>query len=36
MEKHWRKGYGFESAKAWLDYGIKEMKIPKMHASAHK
>lgn len=35
QEKHWRKGYALEAAKAWLDYGFKEMKIPTMYASAH-
>lgn len=35
-EKHWGKGYGFESAKAWLDYGFRKMNIPIMYASAHK
>lgn len=35
IERHWRKGYGFESAKAWLDYGFNEMKIPIIYASAH-
>jgi ribosomal-protein-alanine N-acetyltransferase len=36
MEEHWGKGYGFESAKAWLDYGFNQMKIQKMYASANK
>ncbi len=35
QEKHWRKGYALEAAKAWLDYGFNEMKIQKMYASAH-
>jgi [ribosomal protein S5]-alanine N-acetyltransferase len=35
-EKHWGKGYGYESAKAWLDYGFQEMNIPKIYASANK
>lgn len=35
QEKHWRKGYALEAAKAWLDYGFKEMKIPTMIATAH-
>jgi len=35
-EKHWGKGYGFESAKAWLDYGFQKMNVPIMYASAHK
>jgi ribosomal-protein-alanine N-acetyltransferase len=36
VEEHWGKGYGFESAKAWLDYGFNQMKIQKMYASANK
>jgi len=35
QEKHWQKGYGLEVAKAWLDYGFNQMKIPVMFASAH-
>lgn len=35
QEKHWRKGYGLEAAKAWLDYGFNQMKIPIMIATAH-
>lgn len=35
QEKHWRKGYALEAAKAWLDYGFKHMNIKKMYASAH-
>lgn len=35
QEKHWRKGYALEAAKAWLDYGFNEMNIQKMYASAH-
>lgn len=34
-ETYWRKGYGFEAAKAWLDYAFNEMKIPAVYASAH-
>lgn len=34
-EDFWGKGYGFESAKAWLDYGFNQMKIKKMCASAN-
>lgn len=36
QEEYWGKGYGSEAAKAWLDYGFKEMKIKKMYASANK
>lgn len=35
QEAHWRKGYGYEAAKAWLDYGFNTMKIPALYASAH-
>lgn len=35
QQKHWRKGYALEAAKAWLDYGFKDMKIPTMIATAH-
>ena len=34
-EKHWGKGYGYESAKAWLDYGFEKMNIKTIYASAH-
>ncbi|WP_298223215.1 GNAT family N-acetyltransferase [Flavobacterium sp.] len=34
-EAYWGKGYGYEAAKAWLDYGFNEMKIPAVYASAH-
>ena len=36
QEKHWGKGYGFESAKAWLECGFDVMNIPKIYASANK
>ena len=35
QEKHWRKGYALEAAKAWLDYGFNQMNIQTMYASAH-
>jgi RimJ/RimL family protein N-acetyltransferase len=35
IEAFWGKGYGFESAKAWLDYGFNSMKIKTIYASAH-
>lgn len=35
QEKHWRKGYALEAAKAWLNYAFTEMKIPTIYASAH-
>lgn len=35
IEEHWGKGYGYESAKAWLDYGFEKMNIKTMYASAH-
>ena len=36
IEEHWGKGYGFEAAKAWLDYGFNTMKVKTMYASVHK
>jgi ribosomal-protein-alanine N-acetyltransferase len=36
QEAHWGKGYGYEAAKAWLDFGFNEMNIPKMYASVNK
>lgn len=36
IEEYWGKGYAFESAKAWLDYGFNKMKIKKIYASANK
>lgn len=35
QEKHWRKGYALESARAWLDYGFNQMNIKTMYTSAH-
>ena len=35
IEEYWGKGYGSESAKAWLDYGFKTMKIQTIYASAN-
>lgn len=35
QEKHWRKGYALEAAKAWRDHAFNEMKIPVIYASAH-
>lgn len=35
QEKHWRKGYALEAAKAWLDYGFNQMNIKTIYASAH-
>lgn len=35
IEAYWGKGYGYESAKAWLDYGFNIMNIKTMYASAH-
>jgi RimJ/RimL family protein N-acetyltransferase len=36
IEEHWGKGFGFEAAKAWLDYGFNTMKVKTMYASVHK
>lgn len=35
QEKHWRKGYALEAAKAWRDYAFNEINIPIIYASAH-
>lgn len=35
QEKHWRKGYALEAAKAWLDHGFNQMKIPQMVGTVH-
>lgn len=35
IEEYWGKGYGYESAKAWLEYGFKTMNIQTMYASAN-
>jgi ribosomal-protein-alanine N-acetyltransferase len=34
IEDYWGKGYGQEAAKAWLDYGFKQLKIQKICAYA--
>jgi ribosomal-protein-alanine N-acetyltransferase len=36
IEEYWGKGYAYESAKAWVDYGFDQMKIKKIYASANK
>ncbi|UUC44975.1 GNAT family N-acetyltransferase [Flavobacterium cerinum] len=33
-QDHWRKGYGFEAAKACLDYAFSEMQLDKVYAYA--
>ncbi len=33
-EKFWNNGYGFESAKIWIEYGFEVLKIKKIYASA--
>jgi RimJ/RimL family protein N-acetyltransferase len=35
IEEYWGKGYGYESAKAWLDYGFNTINIKTMYASAN-
>ena len=35
IENYWGKGYAYESAKAWLDYGFNTMNIKSIYASAH-
>lgn len=32
LKKHWNKGYGFESAQAWIDFGFDEMKLDRITA----
>lgn len=34
IEDHWGKGYGYEAAKAWLDYGFNQLNIQKICAYA--
>ena len=34
-EDYWGKGYGYEAAKAWLEYAFKEMKVATVYAVAH-
>ena len=34
-EDYWGKGYGFEAAKAWLEYAFNEMKVATVYAVAH-
>jgi ribosomal-protein-alanine N-acetyltransferase len=36
IEDYWGNGYGYEAAKAWLDYSFNEMNIQKMYASVNK
>jgi len=31
-QQHWGKGYGYESAKAWIDFGFNEMKLDRISA----
>lgn len=32
IKKHWGKGYGYESAQAFIDFGFNEMKLEKICA----
>ena len=34
IQKHWGKGYGTESSKAFIEYGFKEMKIDTIYGYA--
>lgn len=34
-EAYWGRGYGYEAAKAWLDYGFGQMKLQKICATAN-
>lgn len=35
IPRYWGKGYGYESAKYWLDYGFEELKFNKICGAAH-
>jgi ribosomal-protein-alanine N-acetyltransferase len=32
QKAHWGKGYGYESGKAWVDFGFSEMKLKRISA----
>jgi RimJ/RimL family protein N-acetyltransferase len=32
LKRHWGKGYGSESAKAFIDFGFNEMQLPRISA----
>jgi ribosomal-protein-alanine N-acetyltransferase len=34
MQKHWGKGYAFETAKAFIDFGFSDLKLPEINAYA--
>jgi RimJ/RimL family protein N-acetyltransferase len=34
-ERYWGKGYGTESALAWMNYGFEHLKLQKIEAAAH-
>lgn len=34
-EKFWGKGYATEATRLWLDYGLNQMNIEKIHAYTH-
>ncbi|WP_296147647.1 GNAT family N-acetyltransferase [uncultured Flavobacterium sp.] len=34
IQKHWGKGYAFETAKAFVDFGFNEMNLPVINAYA--
>lgn len=34
IQKHWGKGYAYETAKAFVDFGFNEMKLEKINAYA--
>jgi RimJ/RimL family protein N-acetyltransferase len=35
QEQHWKKGYGYEVAKAWRDFAFDVLKIKALYAAAH-
>ncbi|MCY1237369.1 anhydro-N-acetylmuramic acid kinase [compost metagenome] len=34
IQKHWGKGYAYETAKAFVDFGFNDMKLEKINAYA--
>lgn len=35
FEEYWRKGFGYEAALAWLDFGFREKNLERIVAVAH-
>ena len=34
LPRFWQQGYGFEAARAWLDYGFETLHLPRICAYA--